>query len=219
MDIKTLQNMKFEDLIDIDISKLKKDEIAIVEKRFVKVANQRISRLRKSGKMGLSKLTKAEKRGFKSTNVSSKGGNSRNTVLHNAVKIQKFLQKKTTSTRKIDKQMERYKKVIRNTLGNSKMKISDRQAKRISRLMEKAKEMSINNDANKKTSGSPRLLQQIVDIVKSRKYIRNDEAEKIIQTAINEGYEESQKLLQQLNEEDNKSLDITNNGNEFNPFS
>ena len=218
MDIKTLQNMKFEDLIDIDVSKLNKDEIAIVEKRLMKVANQRISRLRKSGKMNLSKLTKTEKRGFKTTK-SSKSGNLRNQMLHNTVKIQKFLQKKTTSTRKIDKQMERYKNVIRKTIGNSKMKISDRQAKRISRLMEKAKEMSINNDANKKMSGSPRLLQQIVDIVRSHKYIRNDEAERIIQTAINNGYEEAQKLLQQLNEEDRNSLDIESNENGFNPFS
>ena len=218
MDIKTLQNMTLDDLLDIDISRLNKEEVAIVEKKLIKVANRRIARLKKSGKINLTKLTRKEKRGFSRYSPSPKVKNVRNKMVKNAVKVQEFLNKKTTKIREVDKQLERYKKMIRNTLGNSKMNITNRQAKRVSRLMEKAKEMLVNNDANKKLSGSPRLLQQVVDIVKSRKYIKNDEAEQIIQTAINKGYEESQELLRTLNEESKGSLDIGSNGNGFSPF-
>lgn len=218
MDIKTIERMTLDDLLDLDISRLKKEEVAIVEKRLIKVANRRISRLKKSGKINLSKLTRKEKRGFVKYSPSGKVKNVRNQMVKNAVKVQDFLNKKNTKIREIDKQMERYKKVIRNTLGNSKLNISDRQAKRVSRLMNKAKEMLINNDANKKLSGSPRLLQQVVDIVKSRKYIKNDEAERIIESAINEGYEKSQELLRQLNKETSNGLDIDSNENGFNPF-
>ena len=38
----------------------------------------------------------------------------------------------------------------------------------------------------------------IVDIVKSRKYIRNDEAEEIINEAIENGYQKAQQLMDEL---------------------
>ena len=61
---------------------------------------------------------------------------------------------------------------------------------------------------NKKFSGSPYVLQMIVDIVKSREYIKNDEAEQIIAEAIQNGYESAQRLMNQLLNEDEDGIEF-----------
>ena len=61
---------------------------------------------------------------------------------------------------------------------------------------------------NKKFSGSPYVLQMIVNIVKSREYIKNDEAEQIINDAIENGYESAQRMMNQLLNEDEDGIDI-----------
>ena len=45
-------------------------------------------------------------------------------------------------------------------------------------------------------------------ITKKIEYIKNEDAEKIINTAITEGYEQAQQLLNDLNEEDAEGLDM-----------
>ena len=70
---------------------------------------------------------------------------------------------------------EVYRKVISDTLGKT-VKLVRRRLKRIGKLMSKAEEVYGLGTTNKKFSGSPFVLQTIVDIVKSRKYIRNEDA-------------------------------------------
>lgn len=229
MSIEELKKMKLDTLLKVDASKLTTEEVAYVEKRLVQSANRRIKRLRESKKLGLTKLTKKEKRGFstyktpkgykpkssakgvyeitKKTKGKRRSINVRNKRVSNVSDLQEFLSKKTSTVKGIETQLERYKNVIKNSIGYEG-NITDRQAKRISKLMERAKEMGINNDANKKFSGSPRLLSMIVDIVKAKKYIKNDEAELIISRAIEEGYQEAQKTLSRLRQEDAEGLDI-----------
>lgn len=230
MSVNELKAMSLEDLLRIDASKLTTEEVAYLEKRLVQTANRRITRLKKAGKLGVSKISRQEKKGFKtykapkgykpkvtksgevSKSVYTKEGgkkniNVRNKRIEKVSKVQEFLRKKTSTVKGTNKQLERYKGVIKNTTGYEG-NISDRQAKRISKLMERAKEMGIGNDANKKFSGSPRLLSLVVDIVKSKKYIKNDEAELIIQNAINNGYEEAQRTLIKLRGEDIEGLDV-----------
>lgn len=229
MSIEELKKMKLDTLLKVDASKLTTEEVAYVEKRLVQSANRRIKRLRESGKIGLSNISKREKRGFSTYKTpkgykpksSTKGVyvktakkkgrrntlNVRNKRISNVSKMQEFLSKKTSTVKGIETQLERYKNVIKNTTG-FEGNITDRQAKRISKLMERAREMGISNDANKKNSGSPRLLSMIVDIVKAKKYIRNDEAEQIIAKAIEEGYQEAQKTISKLRQEDAEGLDI-----------
>ena len=60
MDLKTLQNMKLEDLLDVDLSKLNEEEMRYVEKRFIKNVNRRIKRLKESGRLSSSKLLVAK---------------------------------------------------------------------------------------------------------------------------------------------------------------
>lgn len=214
-----LKSLKLDDLLSLDFGKLTSTELAYVEKRLSQTANRRIKRLKETKKIGQAKLTRSEKAGFKpykapkgykpvseGGNLLKKAGkrksiNVRNKRLQQATKIKEFLEKKTSKVKEIDAQMERYKDVIKKTTGYEK-NITDRQAKRISRLMEKAREMGIGGEGNKKFSGSPKVLQLIVDIVKSKDYIKNADAEIIIQDAINNGYESAQRLLNNLNEED-----------------
>lgn len=213
-----LKSLKLNDLLSLDFGKLTSTELAYVEKRLSQTANRRIKRLKETKKIGQAKLTRSEKSGFKPYKAPkgykpvSEGGNLlkkegkrkpinlRNKRLKQATKIKEFLEKKTSKVKEIDAQLERYKDVIKKTTGYEK-NITDRQAKRISRLMEKAREMGISNEG-KKFSGSPKVLQLIVDIVKSKDYIKNADAEIIIQDAINNGYESAQRLLNTLNEED-----------------
>ena len=214
-----LKSLKLDDLLSLDFGKLTSNELAYVEKRLSQTANRRIKRLKETKKIGQAKLTRSEKAGFKpykapkgykpvseGGNLLKKAGkrksiNVRNKRLQQATRIKEFLEKKTSKVKEIDAQMERYKDVIKKTTGYKK-NITDRQAKRISRLMEKAREMGIGGEGNKKFSGSPRVLQLIIDIVKSKDYIKNADAEIIIQDAINNGYESAQRLLNNLNEED-----------------
>ena len=220
-----LKSLKLNDLLKLDFGKLTSSELAYVEKRLSRTANRRLQRLKEQKKIGQAKLTKGEKAGFKpykapkgykatteGGNILKKAGkrkaiNVRNKRLQSATKVKEFLEKKTSKVKEVNAQMERYKKVIKDATGYDK-KISDRQAKRISRLMEKAREMGIGGEGNKKFSGSPRMLQLIVDIVKSKDYIKNDEAELIIQNAINNGYESAQRLLNNLNDEDEDGDDF-----------
>ena len=74
--------------------------------------------------------------------------------------------------------------------------------------MKKAEELYGMGTTNKKFSGSPYVLQMIVDIVKSRDYIKNDEAEMIINDAIENGYESAQRLFNKLVNEDEDGIDI-----------
>ncbi len=76
--------------------------------------------------------------------------------------------------------------------------------------MKKAEELYGLGNENKKFSGSPIVLQTIVDIVKSRKYIRNEDAEEIIQEAIDRGYKSAQNLMKEFLDidEDTESDDI-----------
>lgn len=235
MTIEELKKMTLKDIVNIDASKLTTEEVAYIEKRLVQASNRRVKRLKESGKIGLTKLSKKEKRGFTPYKVpkgytaktgtkgvympkekkkgKKKSINVRNKRVKNISEMQEFLKKKTSTVTGVDTQMNRYKDVIRKTTGYEG-NITDRQAKRVSKLMEKAKEMGITNDANKKLSGSPRLLSLILDIVKQRKYVRNDEAELIIQKAIEEGYESAQETLSKLRNEDKIGLDIDDNEEE-----
>ena len=229
MSIAELKQMSLEQLIKVDSSKLTTEELAYLEKRLVQASNRRIKRLKETKKISLTKLSKKEKKGFttykppkeykpktevkgvyelkKAKRGKRKTINVRNKRIRNVKAMQDLLAKKTSTVKGVDTQLERYKNVIKSTLGND-INITDRQAKRISKLMEKAKEMGINTDANKKLSGSPRLLSLVVDIVKSKKYVKNDDAELIIQNAITEGYETAQKKLREFRKEDMDGLDV-----------
>lgn len=219
-----LKSLKLDDLLSLDYGKLTSTELKEVERKLVKTANRRLKKLKEAKKLSFSRLTQKEKLGFKSYkppkgykpvsesgNLLKKEGkrkklNLRNKRLHNVSELKDFIEKKGSQLREVNKQLKAYKQMIQDTLKTSfgsKVKITDRQAKRISRLMEKAREMGIGGEGNKKFSGSPRVLQLIVDIVKSKK-ISNDDAEIIIQNAITEGYESAQELLNNLNKEDEK---------------
>lgn len=235
MDIKKLS---LEDLLKIDTSKLTTSEVAEVEKRLVNAANRRVRNLRKRRKLSQSKLTKTEKKGLsvykppKGKTVGSTGAvievtsptgrktkrvNIRNKRLSSIEKAKTLLEKKTSKVKAINEQAQRYINVIKDATGYEG-KITENQAKKIGRLMEKAKELGlISEGANKKLSGSPKVLQFIVELVKMRvdngkggkRYLHADEIEEALQTVLTEGYEEAQEYLNKLNEEDSEEVDIT----------
>lgn len=226
MSIEQLKKMKLKDLIDIDASKLTSNEVAYIERRLIKEANRRLRRLKEARKLGASKITKKERKGFKSYTVpkgykpSQKGSNRyvsankkkkdidlRNKRAKNVTEVQDFLKKKTTRLREISAQEERYRKVINEAVGKD-VHLTDRQLKRVSRLMSKAQELWGIDPTTKKMAGSPRVLNLIIDLVKSRKYIKNNDIEVILITARDEGYEQAQRLLNDLNDEDNEGLDV-----------
>lgn len=219
MDLKVLKGMRLEDLLNMDYGSLKEEEVAYVEKRLVKATNQRIKRLKDKGLISQSHLTAKEKKGL-SVYKAPKGGvrvtrggktvrvNIRNKRLKSLNKARDVLLKKTSKASEITSQEERYRKVISDQLGKD-VKIDRRRLKRIGKLMAKAEEIYGMGDTNKKFSGSPIILQTIVDIVKSRKYIKNDEAEEIIMEAIENGYKSAQSLMREfLDIEEEEGADI-----------
>ena len=227
MGIEALKKMSLTDLLEIDASKLTSEEVAYIEKRLVKEANRRLTRLKKAKKLSASKTTRKERKGFKSytapkgykpakagsnrlvssTSKRKKPIDARNKRVKNVTEVQTFLKKKSTRIRELNAQEQRYKKVISDAIGRD-VNLTSRQMKRISRLMGKAEELAGLDPTTKKISGSPRLLALIVDIVKSSKYIKNDDVEKILETAITEGYESAQQLINDLNEEDAEGLEM-----------
>ena len=218
MNLKMLKGMKIEDLLNVDFSNLKEDEVAYVEKRLVRTANRRITKLKESGLISQSHLSAQEKKGVstykppKSGKMKSKGGktvkiNIRNKRIKSANKVRDLLMKKTSKVDAITTQEDRYRKTISDTLGKT-VKLDRRRLKRVGRLMKKAEELYGMGTTNKKFSGSPYVLQMIVDIVKSREYIKNDEAEEIINEAIQNGYESAQRLMNQLLNEDEDGIDF-----------
>ena len=218
MDLKFLKSLKLEDLLNVDYTKLNESEVAYVEKRLVRTANQRIARLKKSGLISQSHLSTKEKKGLsaykppKSGTRTTRGGkvvkiNIRNKRIKSVNKARDLLLKKTSKSIEVTDQEARYREVISKTLGKD-MKIDRRRLKRIGRLMKKAEELYGLGTTNKKLTGSPTILKTVVDIVKSREYIRNDDAERIIEEAIENGYEAAQRMLDQLNDEDSEGLDI-----------
>lgn len=219
MDLKVLKGMRLEDLLNMDYGSLKEEEVAYVEKRLVKATNQRIKRLKDKGLISQSHLTAKEKKGL-SVYKAPKGGvrvtrggktvrvNIRNKRLKSLNKARDVLLKKTSKASEITTQEDRYRKVISDQLGKD-IKIDRRRLKRIGKLMAKAEEIYGMGDTNKKFSGSPIVLQTIVDIVKSRKYIKNDEAEEIIIEAIENGYKSAQSLMREfLDIEEDEGADI-----------
>ena len=219
MDLKVLKGMRLEDLLNMDYGSLKEEEVAYVEKRLVKATNQRIKRLKDKGLISQSHLTAKEKKGL-SVYKAPKGGvrvtrggktvrvNIRNKRLKSLNKARDVLLKKTSKASEITTQEDRYRKVISDQLGKD-VKIDRRRLKRIGKLMAKAEEIYGMGDTNKKFSGSPIVLQTIVDIVKSRKYIKNDEAEEIIMEAIENGYKSAQSLMREfLDIEEEEGADI-----------
>lgn len=219
MDLKVLKGMRLEDLLNMDYGSLKEEEVAYVEKRLVKATNQRIKRLKDKGLISQSHLTAKEKKGL-SVYKAPKGGvrvtrggktvrvNIRNKRLKSLNKARDVLLKKTSKASEITTQEDRYRKVISDQLGKD-VKIDRRRLKRIGKLMAKAEEIYGMGDTNKKFSGSPVILQTIVDIVKSRKYIKNDEAEEIIMEAIENGYKSAQSLMREfLDIEEEEGADI-----------
>lgn len=223
MDLKTLKGMKLEDLLDVDYSQLKEDEVAYVEKRLISTVNKRIGRLKQSGLISQSHLTAKEKKGMSSYKPpkggvkTTRGGKSvkinvRNKRIKSANKARDVLMKKTSRAEAITDQEARYRKTISDTLGRN-IKLDRRRLKRIGKLMKKAEELYGMGQTNKKFSGSPYILQMIVDIVKSREYVKNEDAEEIINEAIERGYEAGQRLLNALTDEDEIGLDFTDDDN------
>ena len=213
-----LKGMKLSDLLNVDFTQLKEDEVAYVEKRLIKTANRRIAKLKQSGLISQSHLTAKEKKGLtgykapKSRTKVTRGGktvkiNVRNKLVKSANKARDVLLKKTSKAENITEQEVRYRKVISDTLGKD-IKLDRRRLKRVGKLMKKAEELYGMGTTNKKLSGSPYILQTIVDIVKSRDYIKNDDAERIINDAIENGYESAQKMMNQLLNEDEDGIDI-----------
>lgn len=218
MDLKMLKGMKLDDLLNVDFTQLKEDEVAYVEKRLIKTANRRIAKLKQSGLISQSHLTAKEKKGLsgykapKSRTKTTRGGKSvrinvRNKLVKSANKARDVLLKKTSKAENITEQEVRYRKVISDTLGKD-IKLDRRRLKRVGKLMKKAEELYGMGTTNKKLSGSPYILQTIVDIVKSRDYIKNDDAERIINDAIENGYESAQQMMNQLLNEDEDGIDI-----------
>ena len=218
MDLKMLKGMKLEDLLQVDFSQLKEDEVAYVERRLVNTANRRIKRLKESGLISQSHLSAQEKKGVstykapKNRMKTTRGGKSvrinvRNKRIKSANKVRDLLMKKTSKINAITTQEDRYRKTISDTLGKSS-KLARRRLKRVGRLMKKAEELYGMGVTNKKFSGSPYVLQMIVDIVKSREYIKNDEAEQVIAEAIQNGYESAQRLMNQLLNEDEDGIEF-----------
>ena len=213
-----LKGMKLDDLLNVDFTQLKEDEVAYVEKRLIKTANRRIAKLKQSGLISQSHLTAKEKKGLtgykapKSRTKTTRGGKSvrinvRNKLVKSANKARDVLLKKTSKAENITEQEVRYRKVISDTLGKD-VKLDRRRLKRVGKLMKKAEELYGMGTTNKKLSGSPYILQTIVDIVKSRDYIKNDDAERIINDAIENGYESAQQMMNQLLNEDEDGIDI-----------
>ena len=218
MNLKMLKGMKLDDLLNVDFTQLKEDEVAYVEKRLIKTANRRIAKLKQSGLISQSHLTAKEKKGLtgykppKSRTKTTRGGKSvrinvRNKLVKSANKARDVLLKKTSKAENITEQEVRYRKVISDTLGKD-VKLDRRRLKRVGKLMKKAEELYGMGTTNKKLSGSPYILQTIVDIVKSRDYIKNDDAERIIEEAIENGYESAQQMMNQLLNEDEDGTDI-----------
>ena len=218
MNLKMLKGMKLDDLLNVDFTQLKEDEVAYVEKRLIKTANRRIAKLKQSGLISQSHLTAKEKKGLsgykapKSRTKTTRGGKSvrinvRNKLVKSANKARDVLLKKTSKAENITEQEVRYRKVISDTLGKD-IKLDRRRLKRVGKLMKKAEELYGMGTTNKKLSGSPYILQTIVDIVKSRDYIKNDDAERIINDAIENGYESAQQMMNQLLNEDEDGIDI-----------
>ena len=208
MDLKMLKGLSLDDLLNVDYTKLTEDEVAYVEKRLVKTANRRISKLKQTRLISQSHLSAKEKKGLSTYKV-PKGGvrvtrggkivkiNVRNKRIRSANRARDVLLKKTSKTTAITDQEARYRKVISETLGTD-VRLDRRRLKRVGKLMKKAEELYGMGTTNKKFSGSPFVLQMIVNIVKSRKYIRNEEAEEIINEAIENGYQKAQQLMDEL---------------------
>ena len=218
MDLKMLKGMKLEDLLNVDYTKLNEQEIQYVEKRLIKTVNRRISKLKQSGQLTSSRLSTKERKGMsgykppKNRVKVTRGGkkitiNVRNKLVSSANKARKTLLKTTSTVKGVTEAEERYRKMISEKLGKD-LKIDKRRLKRINRLMKKAEELIDMGGTNKKFSGSPIVLQTIVDIVKSRDYITNDKAEQIIMESIDNGYQAGQRMLKQLLDEDSEGTSI-----------
>ena len=218
MDLKFLKGLKLDDLLDVDYSKLTEEEVAYVEKRLVRTANRRIAKLRQSGLISRSRLSAKEKKGFtgykapKSRTRVTRGGktvriNVRNKLVKSANKVREALLKKTSKESGITESDIRYRKVISDTLGKD-VKLDKRRLKRVNKLMKKAEEMYGMGKTNQKLTGSPTILQTVVDIVKSREYIKNDEAERIIQEAIENGYKSAQAMMNKILDEDEEGIEF-----------
>ena len=221
MDLKMLNGLSLEDLLNVDFTQLKEDEIAYVERRLVKTANHRISKLKQTGLISQSHLSAKEKKGL-STYKAPKGGtkvtrggkvvkiNIRNKRVKSANKARNLLLKKASTIKGVKDRdtiyLENINKTLSETFGKT-VKLDKRRLKRVGRLMSKAEELINLGATNKKFSGSPFVLQTIVDIVKSRKYIKNEDAEEIINEAIENGYQKAQDLMNALLEasEDNET--------------
>lgn len=220
MDLKMLKGMTLDDLLKVDYTGLTEPEVAYVEKRLIKAVNRRVSKLKEAGLISHTRLSAKEKKGL-SAYKAPKGGvrvtrggktvrvNIRNKRIKSANKAREVLSKKTSRVSGVTSQEERYKKVISDQLGKE-VKLDRRRLKRVNKLMKKAEELYGLGNENKKFSGSPVVLQTIVDIVKSRKYIRNEDAEEIIQEAIERGYKSAQNLMKEFLDidEDTESDDI-----------
>ena len=223
MDLKTLKGMSLEDLLNVDYTLLKEDEVAYVEKRLIRTVNKRLNRLKKSGLLTRSKLTKSERKGITPVDTSkrtrvTRGGkvvpvNVRNKLIKASNKARNILMKKTSTESGISEQDKRYKDVISDAIGHE-VKLDKRRLRRVNKLMKKAEELYGMGMTNKKFTGSPYILQTIVDIVKSRKYLTNDEAEEIISDAIDNGYESAQKKIKQFLDEDNEGIDVGSSSDE-----
>ena len=208
MDLKMLKGLSLDDLLNVDFTKLTESEVAYVEKRLIRTVNRRIAKLKQTGLISQSKLSTKEKKGLtpykapKGGMKVTRGGkkikiNVRNKLIKSSNKARDILLKKTSKATAITEQEERYRKVISDTLGKD-VKLDRRRLKRVGKLMKKAEELYGLGVTNKKFSGSPYVLQMIVDIVKSREYIKNEDAEEIINEAIENGYENAQRLMNEL---------------------
>ena len=214
-----LKGMTLEDLLNVDYTKLKEDEIQYVEKRLIRTVNRRINKLKNEGLLTSSRLSNKERKGLtaykppKDRVRVSRGGkvikvNVRNKLVKSANKARDILLKKTSTSAGVTDSEERYRKMIGEQIGNSNIRLDKRRLKRINKLMKKAEELYGLGDINKALTGSPKILETIVDIVKSRKYIRNDQAEEIITTALTKGYRAGQDMMNQLLDEDKNGTDI-----------
>ena len=219
MDLKFLKGLSLEDLLNVDYTKLTEEEVAYVEKRLVRAANKRINKLKKAGLISQAKLSAKAKKGISTYKAPknrikvTRGGkkvtiNVRNKRVKSANRARDILLKKTSTVSGVKSREEVYRKVISDTLGKD-VKLDRRRLKRIGKLMKKAEELYGLGTTNKKFSGSPFVLQMIVDIVKSRKYVRNEDAEEIINEAIENGYKKAQELMNELlKASDDESTDI-----------
>lgn len=191
------RNLNITKATSINPNELKTNEMRDYYNSLIKIANKRIKNLKDAGLGRLSPALGQRKgryfKPIKTPKINRNLDTYRNRMYHEVMKIQNFLDAKTSTLRGTKKFMSDVMNTIRKQTGLKKLKFNKSEFKRFFKLWDKAVERWGGGDVKGKKNDSP-VWKKLAELVHSRDWNKESDILDAMEEEFKLQYEESEEI-------------------------